>query len=533
MSEQNKNENTSAAYKKHGGNKNRRPGKYGRYPGKKRPKEQENQTVLEETLGTDIRNDEPYDEQEEITSLFTFEESVSDESIETAADIQITDNIGHEDTTESAAEPQTEEHSENSDPTPELTEVIGVRFRTSGKIYYFNNCGVTYPLGCHAIVDTARGVEYGEVAMTNRMVPTSELVLPLREALRVATPDDDRHHAENRQKESDAVEIWEKKVAAHGLEMKLIDVECTFDNSKLLFYFTAEGRVDFRDLVKDLASVFRCRIELRQMGIRDEAKILGGLGVCGRPFCCHSFLPDFVQVSIKMAKEQNLSLNSAKISGACGRLMCCLRYEYDVYCEEAKLTPRVDSLVRTPEGVGTVVETKPLLGLVKVQLANSPDAAPMVFSRDLLKIIQPGEPIEDPKPTPSLPKEKPSKLADGIKAEQSSKNPVPNHRKRQFEPSERKKAPENDNKSTERQEKIAKQEKPVRNEKSDKIEKVEKTDKTDKTEPVKIERKYSIQKGKDASKTEGNASKKRDGNHPNRKNYPPRDKKDKKSGESS
>ena len=364
MSEQNKHENAAAnGENKHPHSHHRRPGKHGRY---RRNHHGKNKAEINPDEIENVA-------QEEIPEEYTEEDMIlhNDEDSETLTP-EIADST--EENTETIPV-QNESALDEVDET-EMTEVIGVRFRSSGKIYYFDNCGNTYPLGCHAIVDTARGMEYGEVAMTNRMVPTSELVLPLRQALRIATPEDDRHYAENKQKEADAAEVWNKKVAQHNLEMKLIDIECTFDNSKILFYFTAEGRVDFRDLVKDLASVFRCRIELRQMGIRDEAKILGGLGVCGRPFCCHSFLPDFVQVSIKMAKEQNLSLNSAKISGACGRLMCCLRYEYDTYLEEAKLTPKVDSLVKTPDGIGTVVEAKPLLGLVKVQLANTPTPLP-------------------------------------------------------------------------------------------------------------------------------------------------------------
>ncbi|MBE6672419.1 MAG: stage 0 sporulation protein [Ruminococcaceae bacterium] len=407
-----------------------------------------------------------------------------------------------------------------------MTEVIGVRFRSSGKIYYFDNCKLHYPLGCHAIVDTARGMEYGEVAMSNRMVPTSDLVLPLREALRIATPEDDRHYAENKKKEAEAAEVWNKKIAQHNLEMKLIDIECTFDNSKILFYFTAEGRVDFRDLVKDLASVFRCRIELRQMGIRDEAKILGGLGVCGRPFCCHSFLPDFVQVSIKMAKEQNLSLNSAKISGACGRLMCCLRYEYDTYLEEAKLTPKVDSTVRTPDGIGTVVEAKPLLGLVKVQLANSPDATPTVYSRELVKIHKPGDPIDEP----VIPTTAPASKEPASKTPESKKQQEPPHRqpqpqrKRQNEGGDKKKAPE-------AEKEVKKPEKPQKQDKG----KPQQQDgtKNAKNDAPKTERKYTIQRAADAASEEGVAPKKKEGGHHRRRNHSPRDRKEKKPGEQS
>ncbi|MDD4772540.1 MAG: stage 0 sporulation family protein [Eubacteriales bacterium] len=275
---------------------------------------------------------------------------------------------------------------ENSPDIPIETEIIGIRFKKSGKIYYFDPNGMTFNEGDHTIVETSRGLEYGNVVLSNRMVKTSEIVNPLRCVLRAATDDDEIHYKENELKEIDAYNICIEKISEHKLDMKLIDVEYTFDNNKLLFYFTADGRVDFRDLVKDLASVFRTRIELRQIGIRDEAKIMGGLGVCGRSFCCHSFLGDFVQVSIKMAKEQNLSLNSTKISGACGRLMCCLRYEYDVYSEELKNTPPVDSIVETPDGDGVVIETVPLAGLVKVRLQKTPDQPSSVYNRDKVKV---------------------------------------------------------------------------------------------------------------------------------------------------
>lgn len=276
---------------------------------------------------------------------------------------------------------------------PYEVEVIGVRFRTSGKVYYFDPCGKTYPVGSHAIVETARGIEYGEVSFTNRVVKGSEVVAPLRKAIRIATPVDDAHYEENRKKEKEAFDLCIQRINAHGLEMKLIDAEYTFDNTKLLFYFTADGRVDFRDLVKNLASLFRCRIELRQMGIRDEAKALGGLGICGRPYCCHSFLPDFVQVSIKMAKEQNLSLNAAKISGACGRLMCCLRYEYDTYLEEGRRTPKEGSIVHNAEGDFKVIEAKPLTGMLKVRPANDPEGDTRILNRD---DVEPGPGPERP-----------------------------------------------------------------------------------------------------------------------------------------
>ena len=238
-----------------------------------------------------------------------------------------------------------------TDETENITEyeVIGIRFKDGGKIYYFDPCGIEVNIGDNLIVETARGLEYGGVAVANK---------------------DDAKNEENKKKEREAFSVCLGKIADHGLEMKLVEAEYTFDNSKLLFYFTADGRVDFRELVKDLAAVFRTRIELRQIGIRDETKMVGGLGVCGLPFCCSKFLDDFGQVSIKMAKEQNLSLNSQKISGACGRLMCCLRYEHEVYEEEIKKTPKVDSVVDTPDGRGTVCETVPLAGIVKVRFSD-------------------------------------------------------------------------------------------------------------------------------------------------------------------
>ncbi len=264
-------------------------------------------------------------------------------------------------------------------------EVVGVRFKQNGKVYYFDPAGMVLGRDAHVIVDTARGIEYGIVSMANRFVPVKEVVLPLRKAVRVATDEDEKKHEMNLEREVEAYNLCLSKIEEHRLDMKLVDVEYTFDNTKLLFYFTAEGRIDFRELVKDLASVFRTRIELRQIGIRDEAKLMGGLGVCGRPFCCASFLPDFVQVSIKMAKEQNLSLNSAKISGACGRLMCCLRYEYDAYTEEIAKTPKVDTIVDTPDGEGVVVEVSPLAGLCKVSLTKNPTSV-QLYHRDNLKI---------------------------------------------------------------------------------------------------------------------------------------------------
>ena len=269
----------------------------------------------------------------------------------------------------------------------EYVTVAGVRFKDGGKIYYFDPGTVRFKTGDSVIVETARGLEYGTAVFTDMKVSTTQIISPLKSVIRAATAEDGEHKRENDLKEAEAFKICEEMIEQHGLDMKLIEVEYTFDNSKMLFYFTSEQRVDFRDLVKDLASVFRTRIELRQIGIRDEAKLIGGLGVCGRPVCCHTFLDDFGQVSIKMAKEQNLSLNTSKISGTCGRLMCCLRFEHETYEEEIRKTPKIDSLVRTDDGDGVVVETVPLQGLVKVQLSQSPDAAPKVYKRDDVKLI--------------------------------------------------------------------------------------------------------------------------------------------------
>ena len=268
-----------------------------------------------------------------------------------------------------------------------MVDVVGIRFKSTGKTYYFEPSGITMRKGEYAIVETARGLEYGEVVLANTSVSESDIVPPLRPVVRVATDADKAHHLENKKKEDEAFVLCNERILAHKLDMKLIDAQYTFDNTKLLFYFTSAGRVDFRELVKDLASVFRTRIELRQIGIRDEAKLIGGLGMCGRPLCCSVFLSDFGQVSIKMAKEQNLSLNSAKISGICGRLMCCLRYEHETYEYEIKRTPPVDSTVKTVDGVGTVTEINPLQGTIKVRLEDKPDTQPKSYHRNDVTVI--------------------------------------------------------------------------------------------------------------------------------------------------
>ena len=270
----------------------------------------------------------------------------------------------------------------------ETVEVIGINFREAGKIYYFAPGSHRLSVGERVIVETARGVEIGTVKIANKFVPTSEIVPPLKEITRPATKEDLARDEKNKQAELDAAIICKRKIAEHGLDMSLVCAEYTFDNAKLLFYFTCETRVDFRELVKDLAATFRTRIELRQIGIRDEAKLMGGLGICGRKFCCAGFLTDFVQVSIKMAKEQNFSLNSAKVSGACGRLMCCLRYEHDTYEEAIRNTAPVGAVVKTDDGVGTVVETKPLISEIKVKFTDGDKEVLKVYQSKDVKILK-------------------------------------------------------------------------------------------------------------------------------------------------
>jgi cell fate regulator YaaT (PSP1 superfamily) len=268
----------------------------------------------------------------------------------------------------------------------EKTEVVGIRFRPVGKNYSFDPAGLTLSMGTCVVVETSQGNEFGTVSTPNQMKCTKDLVLPLKKVLRIATQKDIERNEENKSLELRARKTFLEKVQEHNLDMALSDVECSFDRSKMIFYFTSEGRVDFREFVKDMASIFKTRIELRQIGVRDEAKQLGGLGICGRPLCCSSFLEDFQQVSIKMAKEQNLSLNPTKISGTCGRLMCCLRYENEVYVEASKKCPKVDSCVMSPQGRGTVIETNVLSAKCKVRLESDPDI-PVVFSAEELKVL--------------------------------------------------------------------------------------------------------------------------------------------------
>ena len=276
-----------------------------------------------------------------------------------------------------------------------MAEVVGIRFKENGKVYFFDPDGKTLSKGDMVIVETVRGIECGEVSSANHKVNDSEIVHPLKKIVRLANKEDLKLLQQNREKEEDAFAFCQKKVEQLGLDMSLVEVECAFDGSKMLFYFTSDDRVDFRELVKILAGNYRTRIEMRQIGVRDVSKMLGGLGICGRPFCCSQFLDDFHPVSIKMAKEQGLSLNPSKISGTCGRLLCCLKYEQESYEYLAKVTPRVGSVVETKEGRGVVTENSLLTGKIKVQLDRRPEAIPAEFHRKEVKIIKGSRPQKE------------------------------------------------------------------------------------------------------------------------------------------
>lgn len=293
---------------------------------------------------------------------------------------------------------------------PQEIPVVDIQFKKGGKIYYFDPGSLTVQTGDEVIIDTARGAEYGFCAGGNHTVPQEKVVPPLRPVIRVATEADKKARKEFREKEPAAFEVCQQKILDHKLDMKLVSAEYSFDGSKILFYFTADGRVDFRELVKDLASVFRTRIELRQIGVRDEAKMLGGLGICGRPFCCKQFLDDFQPVSIKMAKTQNLSLNPTKISGTCGRLMCCLKYEQDAYESLIKTSPKTDSIVNTCDGMGTVTDSNLLKQTVKVRLDNDPSSIKCYNNCDICVLRNgKGKKNDPPIPTDLPPLPKPEK----------------------------------------------------------------------------------------------------------------------------
>lgn len=269
-----------------------------------------------------------------------------------------------------------------------MINVIGVRFKLRGKTYYFDPLDFEIDEGANVIVETSRGTEYGNVVIGRREIEEEKCPKPLKEVIRIATEEDTEKHNENKELEKEAYKICLEKIKEHGLAMKLVDVEYTFDGNKIMFYFTADGRIDFRELVRNLAVIFKTRIEMRQIGVRDEAKALGSIGICGKNICCNQFLDEFAPVSIKMAKEQRLSLNPQKISGACGRLMCCLKYEQDVYEEALKVTPRQGAIVKTPDGNGTVEFVSILKGLVKVKLDDEHEKTFKEFHASDIKVLK-------------------------------------------------------------------------------------------------------------------------------------------------
>ena len=335
-----------------------------------------------------------------------------------------------------------------------MTEVISVKFKNRGKVYFFDPHGIAVRTGEKVVVETSRGLELAECVQGNHAVPDETVVQPLRSLARIATKDDLRIEEINHRREKEAFSICKQKIAEHGLDMKLVDVECSFEGNKTMFFFTSDGRVDFRELVKDLASVFRNRIELRQIGVRDEAKMLGGIGICGRPYCCSQFLDDFQPVSTKMAKVQSMSLNPSKISGACGRLMCCLRYEQAAYEDLVKAVPKVGAFVETPAGYGTVSSVNILRSSLKVKLDGQGEDVFKSYQADEIAVIpggrpKPGEPLpsllkDRPKPVrDEEPKEDPwalpqlfaddvygDKKSDGVSAEQGEKKKRPRRRSR-------------------------------------------------------------------------------------------------------
>ena len=292
-----------------------------------------------------------------------------------------------------------------------MTEVISVKFKNRGKVYFFDPHGIAVRTGEKVVVETSRGLELAECVQGSHAVPDETVVQPLRSLARIATKDDLRIEEINHRREKEAFAICKQKIAEHGLDMKLVDVECSFEGNKTMFFFTSDGRVDFRELVKDLASVFRNRIELRQIGVRDEAKMLGGIGICGRPYCCSQFLDDFQPVSTKMAKVQSMSLNPSKISGACGRLMCCLRYEQAAYEDLVKAVPKVGAFVETPAGYGTVSSVNILRSSLKVKLDGQGEDVFKSYQADEIAVIPGGRP-KPGEPLPSLLKDRPKPVRD-------------------------------------------------------------------------------------------------------------------------
>lgn len=344
-----------------------------------------------------------------------------------------------------------------------MIKIIGVRFKPVGKMYYFDPMDLDIKCGDHVIVETSRGVEYGEVSQGIKEVDERTVVKPLKGVLRLANEEDTERFKENKRKEKEAYDICVEKIEKHGLEMKLVEVEYTFDGNKILFYFTADGRVDFRELVKDLAAIFRTRIELRQIGVRDESKTLGSIGVCGRNLCCSQFLGEFVPVSIKMAKEQGLSLNPTKISGACGRLMCCLKYEQDTYEELMQTSPKAGAVVVTPDGEGTVINVALLRGKARVRFEKDGDTSIKEYDVSELHTLKAGKQAEYEEFITEEEKKLIEDLEDEEKSEkQEAKNQKNEKRKPQKQQSRALKNNEHSQKNEDKKEEQGKK-KPLRN----------------------------------------------------------------------
>ena len=389
---------------------------------------------------------------------------------------------------------------------PAMVEVVDIQFRPGQKVYYFDPAGKIITNGTHLIIETSRGPEYGICTAGNHMIPEKEVVPPLRSVIRFATEADERQVAEIRQKEKKAFIVCQQKIEEHGLDMQLVSAEYSFDGSKILFIFTADERVDFRELVKNLASIFHTRIELRQIGVRDKAKMVGGLGICGRPFCCAQFLEDFQPVSIKMAKTQNLSLNPTKISGTCGRLMCCLKYEQEAYEDLISTSPKMDSFVDTPDGRGTIVDVNLLRQNVKVRMENSPETVGCYHNCDIC-VLRSGKAKKNDPPIPAdlapisgtgkrpvkkTVEEEPAML-DAVRFRYSEENvveekPIPEMAEQPEESAEsrsrRRRRPRSGKPGEDRSSEQA-QEKPEKSEKSEKPEKQDRQEKQEKPRPLK------------------------------------------------
>ena len=389
-----------------------------------------------------------------------------------------------------------------------LTEVVSVKFKNKGKVYFFSPNSLNVCKGDHVVVETAKGLEYAECVGGNHLVEDSAVRPPLRPVVRLSTEEDNQRDRENRDKEAEAFEICRQKIEKHSLDMKLVDVEYNFEGNKVLFFFTSEGRVDFRDLVKDLAAIFKIRIELRQIGVRDEARMLGGLGICGKPFCCAQFLDDFQPVSIKMAKTQGLSLNPTKISGTCGRLMCCLKYEQDAYEDLVKNVPKMDAFVETPAGKGSVMDVNLLKGTVRVRLEDQNEMTIRTFKADEVEVLggkakraeylalRAEGKVEAPRLSPRF-----KKPAATISVREEKQTEVIEERHSADKSKKHRQKPQKPRGEKPEEQKRARPEEKLKTYRQDRLEKVEKQERSEKTEKQKRNENVSSQEGQNAKKS--------------------------------